>query len=542
MEFDCRLTDAMVKVFPDQAPPTLNWQNRMALVGQPLHLQLVYRLQTPITKAPLKVTVTPKASMHTVALVPSSLPTWPNPDAHYLATQPGLFPDRLEPSDGTVQALYGQYRSLWLSIDTSTLAPGEQPITVTATDLDTDLEVFSQTLTVTLVQAPLQPASVHHTEWFYVDCLADYYHLKAYSPELWQVIGHFLDFAHREAGVDTILTPIFTPPLDTKEGSERTNVQLLDITVAGDTYQFGWTKLRQWCEACRHAGIANLELPPLFTQWGARFTPNIYQTDGKRLFGWDVAATDPAYRRFLAQLIPQLLKELAACGYDQAHLFFHIADEPNKDTMGTYAKARSQVIDLLDGLTVIDALSDHELYEEGYVQTPVVADDAMGPFLANHDQPIWAYYCCAQTELVPNRFFALPSYRNRVHGVLMYRHQVKGFLHWGFNFYNRQLSTGLIDPYLVTDAGEVFPSGDPFLVYPGADGRPVNSLRNVVQMMGFADVAALESLERLSDRQTVTALIDQYAGSVPTFAAYPQAADWLDDLMQAVYQQLQVRQ
>ena len=30
------------------------------------------------------------------------------------------------------------------------------------------------------------------------------------------------------------------------------------------------------------------------------------------------------------------------------------------------------------------------------------------------------YYCCAQSSLVPNRFFAMESARNRIMGVLMY--------------------------------------------------------------------------------------------------------------------------
>ena len=57
------------------------------------------------------------------------------------------------------------------------------------------------------------------------------------------------------------------------------------------------------------------------------------------------------------------------------------------------------------------------------------------------------------------------------------RYQLDGFLHWGYNFYHSQFSTRSIDPYLCTDADGAFPSGDPFLVYPGRDGIPEESQR-----------------------------------------------------------------
>lgn len=80
---------------------------------------------------------------------------------------------------------------------------------------------------------------------------------------------------------------------------------------------------------------------------------------------------------------------------------------------------------------------------------------------------LWVYYCCAQSSLVPNRFFAMESARNRIMGVLMYLYGIKGFLHWGYNFYNSKFSLHPVDPYRVTHADYAFPSGDPFLVYPG---------------------------------------------------------------------------
>ena len=64
----------------------------------------------------------------------------------------------------------------------------------------------------------------------------------------------------------------------------------------------------------------------------------------------------------------------------------------------------------------------------------------------------------------------MPSYRNRIAGLLCYKFGLKGFLQWGYNFYNTQLSLETVNPYACTDGGRAFPSGDPFSVYPEGEG------------------------------------------------------------------------
>ena len=137
---------------------------------------------------------------------------------------------------------------------------------------------------------------------------------------------------------------------------------------------------------------------------------------------------------------------------------------------------------------------------------------------------LWAYYCCVQKTEVANRFFAQPSARNRILGVQLYLYRIAGFLHWGFNFYNSAHSRERINPYAVTDSGHAFPSGDPFVVYPGEDLQPVESLRLRVLHQGLQDMRALQLLESLTDRATVEALIERELGMRITFKRYPHQA------------------
>ena len=165
-------------------------------------------------------------------------------------------------------------------------------------------------------------------------------------------------------------------------------------------------------------------------------------------------------------------------------------------------KRKKMTEGLLDGWMVIDALSDYAFYERGLVEHPVPANNHIQPF-ADHGVPdLWTYYCCAQGVEVPNRFFSMPSARNRIMGLLMYLYEIKGFLHWGYNFYNSGFSRKHIDPFYDTHADYSFPSGDAFLVYPGPDGEAYSSLRAQVQLEGLQDLRALQKLEEKIGRRT----------------------------------------
>ena len=70
--------------------------------------------------------------------------------------------------------------------------------------------------------------------------------------------------------------------------------------------------------------------------------------------------------------------------------------------------------------------------------------------------------------------------------------------HWGYNFYNGVDSLCKIDPYRVTDACGAYPSGDPFIVYPGEGGYPEESIRMMALEEAMNDVRAPVSYTHLS--------------------------------------------
>lgn len=428
----------------------------------------------------------------------------------------------------------GQWRSLWLDVTVDAeLAGGDYVIVIEAETEDGEKETLKADLHV--VDASLPPQKLLHTEWFHSDCLADYYHVKPFSEEHWKILENFIRL-YAARGINTILTPVFTPPLDTAVGGERTTVQLLDIRKDGDTYSFDFSKLERWIGICRFAGITHFEMAHLFTQWGAKCAPKIMVWEDGTLrhkFGWHTDAQSPEYADFLAQYLTALTDFLKEQGL-QDKVFFHISDEPGEEILEDYKKAREMVLPYIQGFHTIDALSDVGFCEKGLVDLFAPGTNCMEPFLERGMEGLWTYYCTGQWKEVSNRFMAMPSARTRILGVQLYLYKISGFLHWGFNFYNSQYSIKHINPYAVTDAGEAFPSGDAFLVYPGEGGVPEESIRLMLMQQVMQDVRAFELLESLVGREKVCEIIAEGTDEPITFKRYPKEKEWLLALRERV--------
>ena len=558
------LVSSLEKVFPTKRPEAIGVGTLSAWRGTRAAVQLVYRdaggrggggLVQSFTVSVEGAPCIPE--LFSVELIPSDFPCYEDAvdDTNYLTHDPGLFPDLLRPlPTPRIRPVPRQYRSVWISFPVpEDAAPGTYEVTVnvspdreivmgsgwTFTDPAMEGEGARLTFTLRVGKARLEPQRLLHTEWFHADCLASYYGVEPLSEDHWRILERFIRQAGRRHGINLLLTPVFTPPLDTEIGGERPTVQLVGVHLTGGVYSFDFTNLARWVSICRSSGIADLEIAHLFTQWGAKATPKIIaDVDGvqKRLFGWDVPASSPAYRRFLEAFLPALIAELGRLGYSKDHLYFHISDEPGEDSLEAYLTAKNQAADLLQGCQVIDALSGFEFFRRGIVEQPVVSSDHIQPFHDAGVDPLWVYHCCAQGRLVPNRFFAMPSARNRIMGVLLYLYHLKGLLQWGYNFYYMQFSRSLADPFAMTHCDYAFPSGDAYLVYPGPGGEPLSSLRAEVQSEGLTDLRALNTLESLIGREAVHRLVLNLARmDTMTFTQYPTSASFLLSLREAVF-------
>jgi hypothetical protein len=547
------LSSSLEKVFPSPRPRPIENTTIPVFPGAIPAVQLVYtrhrgpqaaRFVTPFAILIDGAPVTPV--LRSVELIPADFPAYERADGGYITTSPCMFPDLLKPLDGSrIYPQPDQYRAVWIDFPGITKANAGTytvNITVRADDavtfgngsagVDPEATGYRQELSLTLevLAQVAPPQTLLHTQWFHTDCLASYYHVEALSEAHWNLIENFMAPMVSRYGINTVLTPVFTPPLDTAVGSERPTVQLVDITVS-DTgaYTFGFEKLERWCALCKKHGITHLEIAHFFSQWGAKLTPKIVARENgaerkqsyRKIFGWDVPATSPTYRRFLEQFIPALRRVLEENGFDRAHTIFHVSDEPQKEQLEDYRAAKALIADLTEGSLIIDALSDFSFYKEGVVEHPVPANDHIAPFIAAKVPGLWVYYCCGQCYEVPNRFFALPSARNRAMGVLMYLYRIEGFLQWGYNFYYSAQSRVLIDPFLNTGGLRDWPAGDPFIVYPGPDGKPLSSIRGEVHREALEDMRVLALVEEKAGRETAERIVSEDFSGQMTFHHYP---------------------
>ena len=265
---------------------------------------------------------------------------------------------------------------------------------------------------------------------------------------------------------------------------------------------------------CNRVGIKYLEISHLFTQWGATHAPKIMATvDGeyKQIFGWDTDAHGEEYRTFIRTFLKALLNHMKKRG-DDKRCFFHISDEPHMDQLADYKKSKSIVEDILSDYVIMDALSDYEFYKMGIVKTPIPSNDHIKPFVENNVQNLWTYYCCGQCVDVANRLIAMPSWRNRSIGMQMFKHNIIGFLHWGYNFYYSQYSIKEINPYIELSGEKWVPAGDPFSVYPAKDGTPHPSLRALVFYEALEDMRAMQLCESLYSHAEVVGAMEDALG------------------------------
>ena len=476
-------------------------------------------------------------NIHEVTYVPSLLPSYSNSrtDSRYISTTPGLFPDPLQKlENGKFLIPEDKARALWVSIEPNGKITGTHPIKFKISHVgEFGCEPCCElTYTVNIKDALLPELKLINTGWFHGDCIAVLHNVEIMSDEYFEIVEKYID-VYTKFGHNMILTPVFTPPLDTAVGGERPTNQLVDVTLENGKYSFGFKNLRRWIEMCLRRGIKYFEISHLFTQWGATSAPKIMaNADGeyKQIFGWDTDATSGEYTDFLNSFLPELKKVLEEYNLIE-NCYFHVSDEPSPEHIDNYRAAKNILTKYICDSKLIDALGNYELYKEKIISKPIPSTTSIHTFIENGVENLWTYYCCGQGKDVANRFMAMPSYRNRILAYQLYKNNIEGFLQWGFNFWFTQYSLRVVDPYKETDADCAFPSGDTFIVYPtDKDGDVVCSLRLYVFSEAMQDLRAMQLLESLTDRETVLSLLEDIKG----FDTYPGNAEYILDLREKI--------
>lgn len=517
-----KIVSSLEKCFPGDDPDKFAAiENVTVLKNERFSFQIIVRAENEqrctFTRLKLRGKLARRAEIRAVEYVASKYPCYPDKnDDMYLSKQPGLYPDLLQPlsENDRVPLVTGEAKAFMVTIDDSGDFSGDTVLSVTL--LADENVLFSKKLKIHVIDALLPKQMLINTQWFHGDCLSTYYGVKVFSAKWWKIVENFLSVAAKN-GQNMILTPVFTPALDTLEGGERPTVQLADVCVdENGNYSFKYENLDKWLDLCQKIGFEYFEIAHFFTQWGAAHAPKIMAHTPlgyKRIFGWETEAAGEQYSRFLNAFIPDFLAHMKQKGLDK-RCYFHVSDEPNDRNLDSYEKAKAIIEPLLEGYPITDALSHYEFYEKGIVSLPVVATDRIHTFIDNNVKNLWAYYCCCQCKDVSNRFFAMPGARTRCIGFQMFKYGIKGFLHWGYNFYYSQYSMSFVDPYLDSTGNYFTPSGDCYSVYPARDGTALESIRLLAFYEALQDIRACELCSSLIGKEQTVALLESVVGEI----------------------------
>ena len=197
-----------------------------------------------------------------------------------------MYPDRLEKV--SVKPLYsvqGQWRSLWFKVALPADVPAgvhDIAVTLSATSAEGKKCRVRNVFKLEVIPLTLPEQTLTFTNWFHADCIASFYKFEVFSEEHWHALENFFKSAAAH-GVNLLLTPLFTLPLDTGVGLERPTCQLVKVFCRKGEYSFDFSLLDRWVDLARRCGIHKFEMSHLFTQWGAKFTPKI-MADSRGLY------------------------------------------------------------------------------------------------------------------------------------------------------------------------------------------------------------------------------------------------------------------
>lgn len=549
MEITVKQISSLNKILPSRPINCTEFKQKTAMKGEIFSYQIsLATTETLEFDVSVNSDINDGIMLYSVKNSPVDFPTYTFADDEYITKEPCLIPDMLMPLslENNRLKVANESCSLWIYVTIpEDIEAGEHYIDVSLKLTETfekkrgeKFEVIKKLL-LDITDKTVEKHKIMFSQWFHVDCIADIHNVEIYSEEHWSLIDKYMSLASK-LGMNMILTPVITPPLDTEVGGTRPCTQLVKIERNDSGYSFDFTLLERWILLAQKNGFEYFEISHLFSQWGLIYTPNIMVRENRKdyymygqeyyMFGWKVDARSPEYKEFLEQFLPSLISFFKEKGIKD-NCWFHISDEPHLEHLDAYKYAHDLVKPLIDGCVTFDALSNYAFYEKGLVDRPVTATNYLKPFIENNVKNQWVYYCCGQYSGVGNRFLAQESFKNRILGLQIYKYNIQGFLQWGYNFYYNQQSRQLINPYVTTSADKAFPSGDPFSVYPIKNGV-TPSLRALVFREALNDIQVCQTLEALIGRDKVVELIDNTAGMNLTFTDYPKNNYFITSLME----------
>ena len=397
--------------------------------------------------------------------VPKNTPDTPEEEleriAPFDAPDPLLDVETLDVKGGETQPCY------FLVYVPKDVEPGEYRgnVTVSSREGEDSLEVVVHVYPITLPDR----RSLYVTNWFSLDKIASAYHVQLWSEDFWKVFEKWI------AMMAEYRQNVFWVPIDT-----------VKVSAGEDGYSFDFSRFDRYVELLFKYGADRIEITHVagFKKWGSA---EIALRGFEVAYPGGVTKTEDG-SKILPHLLPALERHLEEKGWlDKAMI--HIADEPTEDGLEAWINVSKLVHEYAPRIRRIDAIETvgFEGYLEVWVPTLQHFDDWMDEYVKAMEEgyEVWFYTCCNPTGRYPNRFLDYSLLKTRILHWINYAYGLKGYLHWGFNWWGE-------DPF--GEPNPKLPPGDTHISYPGEKG-PIPSLRLEAMRDGLEDYEYLKLLE-----------------------------------------------
>ena len=312
--------------------------------------------------------------------------------------------------------------------------------------------------------------SLYVTNWFSLESIARAHGVQMWSEEFWGALERWVRF------MSEYRQNVFWVPLD-----------LIRVRrEGGGGYRFDFSDFDRYVELLLKCGAELLEITHVagFKQWGGR---EIALRSFSVAYGPGDVRSEPGER-----VLPHLLRALEGHLEERGWLgraLIHIADEPTEDGIEEWRRVSRLVKEHAPRLRRIDAVETTGFGDDLEVWVPTLHhfDQWMDEYLEamRAGKEVWFYTCLNPAGRYPNRLLDFPLLKTRILHWINYAYGLRGFLHWGFNWWHG-------DPF--RDLNPNLPPGDTHIAYPGRHG-PLPSLRLEAMRDGLEDYELLKLLE-----------------------------------------------
>lgn len=361
-------------------------------------------------------------------------------------------------------------------------APGTRKLTLHAGE-------YSLALTVRVYGVTIPEETLNVTNWFNLDNIALFHGIEMNTPAYFDMLRKYARAMRR-----TRQTHFFIS-FDPKKA-----------LVSKNPYRFDFSYLKPIIAIFFEEGFRTMEFGNFGTKHDNLFTDEIKCAADPSV----PLSSDEGYYLTLA-MAQSLASFLGENGWRDKTIF-HIFDEPDvhissPESMEKRKQQYLRVVSILrryfPGCRTIEAVKTTQFKGAVDIWVPLTAN--YEEFREEYDKmsalgdEIWCYVCCVPTGRWLNRFLDIDLLRSRLLFWGCSRFGLKGYLHWGFNYWPQKD----FDPFEESNAPNepfngIYPAGDAYIVYPGGEDGPWLGNRLEAQRRGAEDFELLALLKEKS--------------------------------------------